>query len=104
MRKEKNLKSFLKEEDWRTIKKSLLVASLWLVTWFLLTWSVDAWSHWSSYNHHSDSDEKGDKAYDHNEYKSSYTWISNKSVHASWFYDLNSHSSTHTNHSNHSSY
>ena len=50
MKKKKNLKSFIREEDWKAIKKSLLISSLWLVLWFGLS-SVEA-GH-SSYNNHN---------------------------------------------------
>lgn len=71
----KNIKSFIREEDGKTIKKSILVSSLWLVTWFLLTSGVDAGhSNSSLINTHS-----------------SQTWT-------------NYHSSTHNSHANHASY
>lgn len=69
MKKRKDIKSFIREEDWKAIKKSLLIASLWLVIWFWI-WAVKAW--------HSNTHSSG-------------TWT-------------NYHSSTHANHSNHSSY
>jgi hypothetical protein len=47
----KNLKSFIREEDWKTIKKSILISSLWLITWFALTSWVNAWH--SNYDNHS---------------------------------------------------
>jgi len=72
MKKKKNLASFIREEDWKAIKKSLLISSLWLILWFGLSSAVDA-AH-SSTNTHSSA-----------------TWTSD-------------HTSTHTNHSNHSSY
>lgn len=51
MKAKKNIKSFIREEDWKAIKKSLLISSLWLVVWFWLASSADAWH--SSYNNHS---------------------------------------------------
>ncbi len=66
----KNIKSFLREEDGKTIKKSILISSLWLITWFALT----AWTDASHGNNH-----------------------------LSWT-GTDYHSSTHANHSNHSSY
>jgi hypothetical protein len=51
MKAKKDIKSFLREEDWKAIKKSLLVSSLWLVLWFGLANSADAWH--SNYNNHS---------------------------------------------------
>lgn len=56
----KNIKSFIREEDWKTIKKSILISSLWLIVWFSLASWVDA-SHsnydthnsWSWDNYHS---------------------------------------------------
>ena len=71
MKQRKNLKSFIREEDWKTIKKSLLLSSLWLVLWFWIS-VADAG--------HSNSDTH-----------TSSTWN-------------NYHSSTHSNHNNHSSY
>lgn len=72
MKTKKNLKDFLREEDWKTIKKSLLISSLWLVMGF-----------WTSFISTAEA------------------WVTN--THSSWD-NANSHSSTHTNHSNHSSY
>lgn len=43
----KNIQSFLREEDGRTIKKSLLISSLWLITWFAMT----QWADW--HNNHT---------------------------------------------------
>jgi len=51
MKAKKNIKSFIREEDGKAIKKSLLVSSLWLVLWFWLSNSADAWH--SSYNNHN---------------------------------------------------
>ncbi len=51
MKAKKNLKSFLREEDGKAIKKSLLISSLWLVVWFWITNSADA--RHSNYNNHS---------------------------------------------------
>ena len=42
MKAKKNIKSFIREEDWKAIKKSLLISSLWLVLWFWIA-AVDAW-------------------------------------------------------------
>ncbi len=67
----KNLKSFLREEDWKTIKKSLLISSLWLIVWF---WIDTVNAACSNTNVHNSS-----------------TWTTQ-------------HTSTHCNHSNHSSY
>lgn len=50
MKAKKNIKSFLREEDGKAIKKSLLVSSLWLVLWFGITNSAEAWSSHSSGN------------------------------------------------------
>lgn len=47
----KNIKSFIREEDWKTIKKSILISSLWLISWFSLIQWADA-SH-SNYDNHS---------------------------------------------------
>lgn len=52
MIKKKNITSFIREEDGKAIKKSILVSSLGLILWF---WSsiADAWhtnSHWSGTN------------------------------------------------------
>ncbi|EKE29069.1 MAG: hypothetical protein ACD_2C00237G0001 [uncultured bacterium (gcode 4)] len=91
MKKSKDLKSFLNEEDWRTIKKSLLIASLWLVTWFLMTNSMDAWHS----NSHGNSNDTSPRKFEN---------TGNLDIHASWFVDPSSHSSTHTNHASHSSY
>ncbi|EKE28964.1 MAG: hypothetical protein ACD_2C00258G0004 [uncultured bacterium (gcode 4)] len=91
MKKSKDLRTFLNEEDWRTIKKSLLIASLWLVTWFLMTNSMDAWHS----NSHNNSNAASKKIYFQG---------NNEDIHASWFVDPSSHSSTHTNHASHSSY
>lgn len=66
----KNLNTFLREEDGKTIKKSLLIAWLWLMVWFWINSAAAC----SNANTHSSS-----------------TW-------------LNYHTSTHCNHSNHSSY
>lgn len=43
MKSKKNLKSFLREEDGKTIKKSLLIAWLWLVVWYWITNTASAW-------------------------------------------------------------
>ena len=72
MKKRKNIKSFIREEDGKAIKKSLLISSLWLVLGFWITSNADAWH--SSYDNHS-------------------SWTGNTN-----------HSSTHANHSKHSSY
>lgn len=68
MKKTKNIKSFIREEDWKAIKKGLLISSLWLILWF------SAWEVSWSYNNHSSS-----------------TWEAH-------------HTSTHANHTSHSSY
>lgn len=84
MKVNKNIKSFIREEDWKAIKKSLLISSLWLVLWFGLTNSSEA--RHSNTSHNSNS-----------------WWWASTNVHnsaASW----SCHSSTHSNHSNHSSY
>lgn len=50
MIKKKNIWSFIREEDWKTIKKSMLVSSLGLIVWFWVA-VADAWhtnSHWSA--------------------------------------------------------
>lgn len=47
----KNLKSFIREEDGKTIKKSILISSLWLIAWFALSNSANAWH--SNYDNHS---------------------------------------------------
>lgn len=57
MKAKKNIKSFIREEDWKAIKKSLLISSLWLVLGFWLSWN-DAWavnSHKSATNSTSHS-------------------------------------------------
>lgn len=66
----KNLKSFLREDDWKTIKKSLLISSLWLIVWFWID-STNACSNANTHNSVTGTTQ---------------------------------HSSTHCNHSNHSSY
>ncbi len=71
MKINKNIKSFLREEDWKAIKKSLLISSLWLIVWFWLSSSVNA-DH-SNYNNHN-----------------SWTWANN---HSSTHSNHNSHSS-----------
>lgn len=52
----KNLKSFIREEDWKTIKKSILISSLWLIAWFSLTntaiW-VNNHTSWTWANYHT---------------------------------------------------
>lgn len=48
----KNIKSFIREEDGKTIKKSILISSLGLITWFTFSWTVNA-DHWNVNNHHS---------------------------------------------------
>ena len=53
MKVKKNIQSFIREEDGKTIKKSLLVSSLWLILWFWLTNVANAWH--SSYDNHSSS-------------------------------------------------
>lgn len=70
MKKKKDIKSFIREEDWKTIKKSLLLSSLWLVLWFW-AWIADAWH--SNYNNHNSA-----------------TWTTN---HSSTHSNHNSHSS-----------
>jgi len=49
MKAKKNLKSFLREEDGKTIKKSLLIAWLWLIVWY---WINSASAAHSNYNNH----------------------------------------------------
>jgi len=66
----KNLKTFLREEDGKTIKKSLLISSLWLIVWF---WANSAFACSNANTHNSAT-------------------------------GVNYHTSTHCNHSNHSSY
>ncbi len=41
MKTKKNIKSFLREEDGKAIKKSLLISSLWLILWFS-AWVTEA--------------------------------------------------------------
>ncbi len=58
MKKNKNIKSFIREEDGKTIKKSLLISSLWLVLWFWIAWTTEAWhsnthSSWTDTTSHS---------------------------------------------------
>jgi len=67
----KNIKSFIREEDGKTIKKSILISSLGLVAWFALTSWVDA-GH-TNYNTHNST-----------------TAVNN---HTSWHSSHNSHSS-----------
>ena len=50
MKAKKNIKSFIREEDGKAIKKSLLISSLWLVFWFWIN-IADAWH--TSYNNHT---------------------------------------------------
>lgn len=47
----KNIKNFIREEDGKTIKKSILISSLGLISWFALTNWVNA-DH-SNYNTHN---------------------------------------------------
>lgn len=42
MKTRKDIKSFIREEDWKAIKKSLLIASLWLVLWFWVSAAAEA--------------------------------------------------------------
>ena len=70
MKAKKDIKSFIREEDGKTIKKSLLVSSLWLVFWFWLSNGAEAHS---NYNNH-------------------YSWTGNY-YHASSHSSHNSHSS-----------
>lgn len=69
--KKKNIKSFIREEDWKTIKKSLLMSSLWLVLWFWFINLTDAW--------HTSHDNHGSR-----------TWAN---YHNSWHDSHNNHSS-----------
>jgi len=52
MKKRKDIKSFIREEDGKTIKKSLLISSLWLVLWFWIANTAEAWRSYTD-NHNS---------------------------------------------------
>lgn len=64
----KNIKSFIREEDGKTIKKSILISSLGLITWFTLSGSVDA-GH-TNYNNHYSSTGINDHSSGHSSHNS----------------------------------